>query len=187
MPSDARSFAELTRRPSNTQIPPRMFTAPSDFAELTRRPSNTQIPPRMSTAPSDFAELTRRPSNTQIPPHMSTAPSDARSFTALARQPSNVHISQDKDTQLANLTQRMNYRSALSVRHIHRYLTQPLLDGEDTVLLLKRLERQLEALPLDTLTYVCLDLAPDQLPRKPNKAQLKKILIDWVRSLYRVL
>lgn len=74
----------------------------------------------------------------------------------------------------------MNYKSALSIGHVHRFLTQPLQSGEDGIALQSRLRKNLRTVPQDALSYVCVDL--DRLPSgKLEKAQLINRLVEWVR------
>ncbi|KAJ3906770.1 hypothetical protein F5879DRAFT_987125 [Lentinula edodes] len=76
---------------------------------------------------------------------------------------------------LAETIKRFNWHSAHSVGHIHRFLTQPLVDD---VVGDKQLKVNLNRQTLIALSFVCIDL--DILPEgKFGKAELVNQLVKW--------
>ncbi|KAJ3892060.1 hypothetical protein GG344DRAFT_46074, partial [Lentinula edodes] len=78
-------------------------------------------------------------------------------------------------TSLIETIKRFNWHSAHSVGHIHRFLTQPLVDD---VVGDKQLKVNLNRQTLIALSFVCIDL--DILPEgKFGKAELVNQLVKW--------
>lgn len=86
---------------------------------------------------------------------------------------------QDRTDLLAELTARLTISATRDIGHIHRFLTQPVINASGKPV--GKLGNSLARASLSALAFVCVDLG--RLPTgKFINADLIKELISWVRS-----